>query len=79
MARLMGMGMIDFIILDEPTVYLDEERKSSLVNIISVFSAGGSLRQMVIITHDREIFENSNVDAMFQFEKQNGVTRVLKS
>lgn len=79
MARLMGMGMIDFIILDEPTVYLDEERKSSLVNIISSFSTEGSLKQMIIITHDREIFENSNVDAMFQFEKQNGVTRVSKS
>jgi len=79
MAKLMGMGMIDFIILDEPTVYLDEERKSSLVNIISGFNAGGSIRQMIIITHDREIFENSSVDAMFQFEKQNGITRVSKS
>ncbi len=80
MARLMGMGMIDFIILDEPTVYLDEERKRSLVNIISGFNAGnGALKQMVIITHDREIFENSIVDAMFQFEKRNGITRVQKT
>lgn len=80
MARLMGMGMIDFIILDEPTVYLDEERKRSLVNIISGFNAGqGTLKQMVIITHDREIFENSTVDAMFQFEKQNGITKVKKT
>ncbi|MEM0123104.1 MAG: SMC family ATPase [Conexivisphaerales archaeon] len=79
MAKLMGMGMIDFIILDEPTVYLDEERKRSLVNIISGFNAGAQgMKQMVIITHDKEIFENSTVDAMFQFEKLNGITRVEK-
>ncbi len=79
MARLMGTGNIDFIVLDEPTVYLDEERKKTLVSIISGFSAGqGPIRQMIIITHDREIFEEASVDAIFKFEKVNGVTRVLK-
>ncbi|HKU83131.1 MAG TPA: SMC family ATPase, partial [Candidatus Nitrosocosmicus sp.] len=60
-AFLMGSSKIDFIVLDEPTTNLDEERRRSFVKIISnVFSKGMSpLSQMIIITHDEEIFENS--------------------
>ncbi|MGC9209146.1 MAG: AAA family ATPase [Nitrososphaeria archaeon] len=77
-ARLAG-GFADFMILDEPTVFLDEERRSSLINIVSSFSGGsGPIRQLIIITHDREIFENSTVDAVFTFEKKNDITVVTK-
>jgi exonuclease SbcC len=71
MAYVMGGYKLDFVILDEPTVYLDEERRASMVEIISALGGGGSespLKQMIIITHDAEIFENANVDAVFQFE-----------
>jgi exonuclease SbcC len=78
MARLAG-GFADFMILDEPTVFLDEERRSSLINIVSSFSGGsGPIRQLIIITHDREVFENSTVDAVFTFEKKNDITVVTK-
>src|SRR6187200_380574 len=68
-AYMMGSNKLDFIFLDEPTTNLDDERRKSLVKIISdAFREGvGPLSQIVIITHDAEIFEDSNVDNIYQF------------
>ncbi len=68
-AFLMGSSKIDFIILDEPTTNLDEERRRSFVNIISnAFGKGlGPLSQMIIVTHDEEIFENSEIEQVYKF------------
>jgi exonuclease SbcC len=68
-AYMMGSNKLDFIILDEPTAHLDEDRRRDLVRIISeAFREGnGPLAQMIIITHDSEIFENSEVDQIFRF------------
>jgi exonuclease SbcC len=69
MAYVMGRGKMDFIILDEPTTHLDEERRRSLVRIISeAFRAGlGPLSQIIIITHDSEIFDDAEVDSIYKF------------
>jgi exonuclease SbcC len=68
-AYMMGSNKLDFVILDEPTTHLDEERRKALVKIISeAFRDGaGPLSQMIIITHDSEIFEDSEVDRVFRF------------
>jgi DNA repair protein SbcC/Rad50 len=68
-AYMMGSNKLDFIILDEPTAHLDEDRRKGLVRIISeAFREGaGPLAQLIIITHDSEIFENSEVDQIFRF------------
>jgi DNA repair protein SbcC/Rad50 len=68
-AQMVSLNKLDFIILDEPTIHLDEERKKSLVRIISdSFKEGlGPLSQIIIITHDTEIFEDSEVDGIFRF------------
>ena len=68
-AYMMGSNKLDFIILDEPTAHLDEDRRRDLVRIISeAFREGnGPLAQLIIITHDSEIFENSEVDQIFRF------------
>jgi DNA repair protein SbcC/Rad50 len=68
-AYMMGSNKLDFIILDEPTAHLDEERRRGLVRILSdAFREGvGPLAQLIIITHDSEIFENSEVDQIFRF------------
>jgi DNA repair protein SbcC/Rad50 len=66
---MMGSGKLDFIILDEPTAHLDTERRKSMVKIISeTFKDGdGPLSQIIIITHDAEIFEDSEVDRIYRF------------
>ncbi len=76
-AKLVSSGAIDFIIMDEPTNYLDEERKKAFVDLVR--NMGDAIRQIIIITHDREIFENESVSAVFNFEKVNGESKVSKS
>jgi DNA repair protein SbcC/Rad50 len=68
-AYMMSSNKLDFIILDEPTAHLDEDRRRDLVRIISeAFREGtGPLAQLIIISHDSEIFENSEVDQIFRF------------
>jgi exonuclease SbcC len=68
-AYMMGSNKLDFVILDEPTAHLDQERRKALVRIIAeAFREGaGPLAQLIIITHDSDIFEDSEVDQMYRF------------
>jgi exonuclease SbcC len=68
-AYMMGSNKLDFVILDEPTTHLDEERRKALVRIVSeAFREGaGPLAQLIIITHDSDIFEDSEVEQIFRF------------
>lgn len=70
MAHLMGSSNLNFIILDEPTTHLDHERRKSLVNVLSqAFDSNiDAISQFIIITHDSEIFENSNIDTIYDFK-----------
>ncbi|TLX70861.1 MAG: ATP-binding cassette domain-containing protein [Thaumarchaeota archaeon] len=78
MAHILGSSNLNFIILDEPTTHLDEERRKSLVGILSnAFEANlASISQFIIITHDSEIFENSNVDTIYNFEATSEGTKI---
>jgi len=80
MTQLLGSSNLNFIILDEPTMFLDEERRRSLVKVISQLSdITNSLKstlQFIIITHDSEIFEDSSVEQIFKFESSNNGTIV---
>jgi exonuclease SbcC len=78
MAHIIGSSNLNFIILDEPTTHLDEERRKSLVGVLSqAFEANlGYISQFIIITHDSEIFENSNVDMIYNFESTPEGTKV---
>ena len=80
MAYVMGSGKLDFVILDEPTTHLDEERRRSLVKIITeAFRSGlGPLSQMILITHDSEIFENADIDNIYKFTMTNEGTNVTR-
>lgn len=79
-AYVMGSGKLDFVILDEPTTHLDEERRKSLVRIITEAfrSELGPLSQMIIITHDSEIFEDAEVDSVYKFSITNEGTLVTR-
>ena len=71
MASLLGASNLNLMILDEPTTHLDTERKKSLVDVLSQLSRIEKSQlpmQFLIITHDEEIFENSNVEQIYKFE-----------
>lgn len=79
MTQLIGSSNLNFVILDEPTMYLDEERRRSLVKVLSQLSDisnSSNNMQFIIITHDSEIFEDSSVEQIFKFESSNNGTIV---
>ncbi len=82
MARLVGGSRADFIILDEPTANLDSERRRKLVDLVAAIGGmSGPLRQIVLITHDREAFEEAGVEAaaIFSFSRGPNGTSVTRS
>ena len=81
MTQLLGASNLNFIILDEPTMHYDEERRWSLAKVLSQLSEIGNLQekgamQFIIITHDAEIFQDSAVEQIFRFESSNSGTVV---
>jgi exonuclease SbcC len=78
-AYMMSSNRLDFVILDEPTTHLDEERRKALVRIITdAFHDGvGPLAQLIIITHDSDIFEDSEVEKIFRFVMSADGSRVI--
>jgi exonuclease SbcC len=71
MSHLLGASNLNFMILDEPTAHLDNERRKSLVNVLSQLTSlkeDYSSMQFIIITHDAEIFDDSSVENIYKFE-----------
>ena len=81
MANLLGSSNLNLMILDEPTTHLDAERKKSLVRVLSQLSEisnSQSPMQFLIITHDAEIFEDSNVEQIYKFESSDEGSKVIE-
>jgi len=71
MAHLLGSSNLNFMILDEPTTHLDSERRKSLVRVLSQLASirgEEASMQFIIISHDAEIFEDSSVENIYNFE-----------
>jgi len=80
MASLLGASNLNLMVLDEPTTHLDAERKKSLVGVLSQLSNianSGTPMQFIIITHDTEIFEDSNVERIYKFESTEHGSKVI--
>ncbi|NPA62548.1 MAG: SMC family ATPase [Methanococci archaeon] len=65
---------VECIILDEPTVFLDENRRAKLAEI---FKKVKSIPQMIIITHHRELEEIA--DVIINVKKEGNVSKVSVS
>lgn len=72
------MESIKTIVMDEPTTYLDEDRRSNLKDIIQYTFRGDEtpVPQMVIVTHHKEL--GSVADNVFEISKKSGVSQVLQ-
>ena len=62
------------VIMDEPTVHLDEERRRVLIDVFRNFRESAITQQMIIITHDRELEEVA--DTVYQVNKIGGASKV---
>lgn len=67
----LAKGSIETILLDEPTIHLDENRRMELVELLSQLSV---LPQMIIVTHDGEL-ENA-ADNIIKVKKINGISSI---
>ena len=81
MAHLLESSKLNFMIMDEPTNYLDAEHKAELVNVLTQLSEVKKLDseaplQLLIITHDTEIFENTSIDNIYRFSKIGDETKI---
>jgi exonuclease SbcC len=62
------------LILDEPTVYLDDERRVEIFSILG--ELGKSLKQVIIVTHDEKVIDIA--DAIIRVENIGNVSRVTR-
>ena len=81
MAHLLESSKLNFMIMDEPTNFLDAEHKAELVNVLTQLSEVKKLDseaplQLLIVTHDTEIFENTSIDNIYRFSKIGDETRI---
>ena len=71
-ASAITANIIETILLDEPTTYLDEFRKQEFVSVIQSISL---VPQMIIITHDAELENAAN--NIVTVEKRNGQSIIV--
>ena len=69
---LYKVGNLELLILDEPTPFLDEERRKKLVEIIS--SQLRKIPQVIIVSHDEELKDAA--DYVIRVENIGGKSRV---
>ncbi|OWT32832.1 hypothetical protein BGI41_05565 [Methanobrevibacter sp. 87.7] len=71
--KSMSNGIMETILLDEPTIHLDSYRRHELIDLLRKMS---SLPQMIIVTHDEEL--ESAADTIIKIKKELGVSRLVK-
>ncbi|AIG97911.1 DNA double-strand break repair ATPase Rad50 [Archaeoglobus fulgidus] len=72
LSMFMIRGKIPLLILDEPTPFLDEERRRKLVDITTNYLR--KIPQVIIVSHDEELKDAA--DKVIFVESQGGVSRV---
>ena len=70
-AKTIAKSSMELLILDEPTIHLDSERRSSLLEIISRINL---VPQMIVVTHDDEMEALSN--NIIKVKKENAISSI---
>ncbi|BCU67660.1 hypothetical protein HS7_10970 [Sulfolobales archaeon HS-7] len=65
---------VGFVILDEPTVFLDETRKRELLSVI--LKSREFISQIIVVTHDEEVVEGA--DSVIKVRNLNGNSEVVR-
>ena len=65
-------GEMSLLMLDEPTPFLDEERRRKLVEIMNRYLR--KIPQVIVVSHDEELRESA--DRVVRVSLENGVSRV---
>ena len=68
-AKVITKTKMELLILDEPTIHLDTERRNDLIEIIRKINV---VPQMIVVTHDDEMESLSN--NIIKINKENGIS-----
>jgi exonuclease SbcC len=71
LSRALSGPVMELIILDEPTIHLDAQRRRELVEVIRKLAI---IPQTIVVTHDKEFEESA--DRIIEVEKMDGVSVV---
>jgi len=71
--QVISGNSLELIMLDEPTIHLDEYRRQELIELLKKMSI---LPQMIIVTHDSDLEEAA--DNILRIEKENGDSSVVE-
>ena len=69
--QVMSKGMIETILLDEPTIHLDSYRKQELIEVLRSMKV---IPQMIIVTHDSEL--EAAASNLIKVKKEEGISKV---
>ncbi len=72
--KIVSRGRLGFLALDEPTEYLDDERRKTLIDVLKEFKGGEHIKQLVVVTHDEEVKEAA--DTMFEVINEGATSKV---
>lgn len=70
-ARLLAGSRLELLVLDEPTVHLDDVRRRELVPVLRGL---GTIPQILVVTHDEEL--EAAADVIWRVRKEGGVSAV---
>ncbi len=73
LSMFMVQGEIPILILDEPTPFLDEERRRKLVEIMNRYLK--RIPQVIVVTHDEELKDVA--DRVIRVDMHGNVSKVV--
>jgi len=59
--NIVSGGRLGFLILDEPTIHLDEDKRRQLIDVLKEFRGGGVIPQLIVVTHHDEVKEAADL------------------
>jgi len=72
---LVGRRIFGFLVLDEPTIHLDEDRRAGLIELLKEFQGGRVIPQLIIVTHEEDLKESADNTI---YVENNGLTSTAK-
>jgi len=69
--RVVG-GRLSFLILDEPTAELDEERRRVLMDLLRRMTSEGAVRQVIVVAHHDDVLDLADRGCRVRYESGRG-------
>ncbi len=69
--RVVG-GRLSFLVLDEPTAELDEERRRTLMDLLRRLASEGAVSQVIVVAHHTDVLDLADRGCVVRYERGRG-------